>query len=177
MTATMGLLQPESGLLFWMTLAFGTVFFLVAKFGFPVIVKTLDDRKNYIDSSLVAARKARQQLSEIEASKRMMLTEAEAERANLLRAATAEHERILSEAREQAAKEHARLVAEARTEAETVREAILQDARQQVAMLAVAITEKMLRRELQDKTSQAVLAEQLLAEYEHPKNRTTWTPD
>ena len=107
----------------------------------------------------------------------MMLMEAEAERTNLLRTASAEHERILSEARDQAAKERVRLVAEARAEAEAEREVILQDARRQVAMLAVEITEKMLRRELQDKTSQTVLAEQLLDEIEHPKNRTTWTPD
>lgn len=173
----MGLLQPESGLLFWMTLAFGAVFFLVAKFGFPVIVKAIDDRKHYIDSSLAAARKARQQLSEVETEKRKMLMEAEAERANLLRATSAEHERILSEARDQATEERVRLMAEARAEAEAERETILQDARRQVAMLAVAITEKILRRELQDKTSQTVLAEQLLDEIEHPKNRMTWTPD
>ncbi|GAA6256184.1 F0F1 ATP synthase subunit B [Bacteroides sp. f07] len=173
----MGLLQPESGLLFWMTLAFGTVFFLVAKFGFPVIVKAIDDRKHYIDSSLVAARKARQQLSEVETEKRMMLMEAEAERAGILRAAAGEQERLLSEAREQAAKERARLVADARAEAEAEREAILRDARQQVALLAVAVTEKMLRRELQDRTAQAALAGQLLDEIEHSKYGTTCTPD
>lgn len=173
----MGLLQPESGLLFWMTLAFGTVFFLVAKFGFPVIVKAIDDRKHYIDSSLVAAQKARQQLSEVETEKRMMLMEAEAERAGILRAAAGEQERLLSEAREQAAKERARLVAEAHAEAEAEREAILRDARQQVALLAVAVTEKMLRRELQDRTAQTALAGQLLDEIEHSKCGTTCTPD
>lgn len=143
----MGLLQPESGLLFWMTLAFGAVFFLVAKFGFPVIVKAIDDRKHYIDSSLDAARKARQQLSEVETEKRMMRMEAEAERADILRTAAEERERMLTEAR------------------------------QQVALLAVAVTEKMLRCELQDKTSQTALAERLLDEIERPKNRTTCTPD
>lgn len=173
----MGLLQPESGLLFWMTLAFGAVFFLVAKFGFPVIVKAIDDRKHYIDSSFDAARKARQQLSEVETEKRMMRMEAEAERADILRTAAEERERMLTEAREQAAGERARLVAEARAEAEAEREAILRDARQQVALLAVAVTEKMLRRELQDKTSQTALAERLLDEIERPKNRTTCTPD
>lgn len=173
----MGLLQPESGLLFWMTLAFGAVFLLVAKFGFPVIVKAIDDRKHYIDSSLEAARKARRQLSEVETEKRMMRMEAEAERANLLRAAAAEHERMLAEARARAAEERTRLVAEARAEAEAEREAILRDARQQVALLAVAVTEKMLRCELRDRESQTALAERLLDEIERPKNRMSCTPD
>lgn len=173
----MGLLQPEAGLLFWMTLAFGAVFLLVAKFGFPVIVKAIDDRKHYIDASLDAARKARRQLSEVETEKRMMRMEAETERADILRTAAEERERILSEARAHAAEEHACLVAKARAEAEAEREAILRDARQQVALLAVTVTEKMLRRELQDTASQTVLAGQLLDEIERPKNRTTWRPD
>ena len=123
----MGLLQPESGLLFWMTLAFGAVFFLVAKFGFPVIVKAIDDRKHYIDSSLDAARKARQQLSEVETEKRMMRMEAEAERADILRTAAEERERMLTEAREQAAGERARLVAEARAAVPAEQEPALED--------------------------------------------------
>ena len=77
----------------------------------------------------------------------------------------------MDEARKQAAAERARLVAEARAEAETEREAILRDARQQVALLAVAITEKMLRCELQDKSAQTALAEQLLDEIGNPKMR------
>lgn len=173
----MGLLQPESGLLFWMTLSFGTVFLLVAKFGFPVIIKAIDDRKHYIDSSLAAAREARQQLSEIETRKNMMQAEAEAERANVLRTAAEERERMLAEAREQATVERTRLVSEARAEAQTERESILRDARQQVALLAIAVTEKMLRHELQDKTSQSVLVEQLLDEIEQQKTQTTCTPD
>lgn len=109
----MGLLQPETGLLFWMVLAFGIVFFLVAKFGFPVIIKAIDSRKEYVDSSLSAARKARQQLSELETERRMMRMEAEAERSDILRTASEERERMMDEARKQAAAERARLVAEA----------------------------------------------------------------
>ena len=41
----MGLLTPDPGLLFWMVVVFGIVFFLLAKFGFPVIIKMVDDRK------------------------------------------------------------------------------------------------------------------------------------
>ena len=33
----MGLLTPEPGLIFWMIIIFGVVFFLLAKYGFPVI--------------------------------------------------------------------------------------------------------------------------------------------
>ena len=41
----MSLLVPDSGLLFWMLLSFGIVFFVLAKYGFPVIVKMVNERK------------------------------------------------------------------------------------------------------------------------------------
>ena len=44
----MSLLVPDSGLLFWMLLSFGIVFFVLAKYGFPVIVKMVNERKEYI---------------------------------------------------------------------------------------------------------------------------------
>ena len=54
----MSLLVPDSGLLFWMVLSFGIVFFVLAKFGFPIITKMVDERKQYIDHSLIVAKEA-----------------------------------------------------------------------------------------------------------------------
>ena len=58
------ILSPDLGLLFWMFLAFLIVFALVAKYGFPVIIKMVEDRKNYIDESLKKAREEGQKLLE-----------------------------------------------------------------------------------------------------------------
>ena len=46
----MSLLTPDSGLLFWMVIVFGIVFVILAKYGFPVITRMVDERKQYIDS-------------------------------------------------------------------------------------------------------------------------------
>lgn len=51
----MGLLTPDPGTLFWMVIIFGIVFFILAKYAFPVITGMVDKRKQYIDSSLEAA--------------------------------------------------------------------------------------------------------------------------
>ena len=58
----MGLLTPDPGTLFWMVIIFGIVFFILAKYAFPVITGMVDKRKQYIDSSLEAARQANEQL-------------------------------------------------------------------------------------------------------------------
>ena len=62
----MSLLTPDPGLLFWMLISFGIVFFVLAKFGFPVIVKMVEDRKAYIDQSLEAAKQANERLKGIQ---------------------------------------------------------------------------------------------------------------
>ena len=72
----MGLLTPDPGLLFWMVITFGVVFFILAKYGFPVILKTVEDRKAYIDNSLKAAREANEQLANVKVEGEKILAQA-----------------------------------------------------------------------------------------------------
>lgn len=109
----MGLLQPEAGLLFWMTLAFAVVFILLAKFGFPVILRSIDSRKEFIDSSLDAAREAERKLVGLRAEGDAILEKAARERTELLREAAATREQLLREARRKADEEGERIVAAA----------------------------------------------------------------
>ena len=105
----MGLLQPEAGLLFWMTLAFAVVFVLLARYGFPTILRAIDSRKEYIDSSLDAAREAERRLEGIRAESDRMRDEAEKQRAEILREAAETRERLVREAKAKAEEEGARL--------------------------------------------------------------------
>ena len=50
--------MPESGLLFWMTIVFIIVFLVLLKWGFPSIIKMVNDRKAFIDDSLRKAHEA-----------------------------------------------------------------------------------------------------------------------
>jgi len=61
----MALLTPDSGLLFWMLISFGIVVFVLAKYGFPIILKMVEDRKAYIEESLLMAEKARIELQQV----------------------------------------------------------------------------------------------------------------
>ena len=167
----MGLLQPEAGVLFWMTLAFAVVFIVLARYGFPVIVRAIEERKAYIDRSLEEARAAERKLRELDAEGQAVRAAAERERGRILREAAETRDALLAEARRKADEEGARIVAAAREKAEGEREAILQDARHQVALLSIAITETMLRERLDDEASQTRLAEKMLDEMESRSER------
>ena len=61
----MNLITPDSGLLFWMVLIFGIVFFILAKCGFPAITGMVDERNKHIDESLRLAEEAQVRMSKL----------------------------------------------------------------------------------------------------------------
>ena len=83
----MSLLLPDSGLLFWMFLSFGIVFVILAKYGFPVIIKMVEGRKTYIDQSLEVAREANAQLSKLKEEGDALVAAANKEQGRILREA------------------------------------------------------------------------------------------
>ena len=108
----MGLLTPDPGLLFWMIIVFGAVFFILAKYGFPVIIKMVDDRKAYIDNSLKSAREANERLANIKKESELILAEAHDEQARILTQAAETADRIVKAAQERAFAEGERLMGE-----------------------------------------------------------------
>lgn len=68
---------PDFGLLFWMFITFLVVLVVVGKFGFPAIVKMVEERKAYIDESLNKAREANEKLANIQAESEQILKKPE----------------------------------------------------------------------------------------------------
>ena len=98
----MSLITPDFGLLFWMTLIFGIVFFVLAKFGFPVITDMVRKRKERIDQSIADARAIEARMAALAEEQRQMLDEARKEQSAILKEASETKARILAEAKEQA---------------------------------------------------------------------------
>ena len=159
----MSLLTPDSGLLFWMVIVFGIVFVILAKYGFPVITRMVDERKQYIDKSL-AAREANEQLANIKADSEMILAKAHEEQARILNEAVATRERILKEAKTQAQVEGQKLLDEAKKQIQAEKDSAISDIRRQVAVLSVDIAEKVLRKNLDDEKEQMEMIDRLLDE-------------
>ena len=164
----MSLLVPDSGLLFWMLLSFGIVFFVLAKYGFPVIVKMVNERKEYIDRSLVVAKEANEQLANLKAEGETIMAKAHEEQARILNEAAATRDRIIKEAKEQARIEGDKMMEEVKRQAE--KEDAIRDIRRQVAVLSVDIAEKVLRKNLDDENKQTAMIDRLLDELTVSKN-------
>lgn len=166
----MDLLIPDSGLLFWMTIVFIIVFLILWKWGFPVIVKMVNDRKEYIDGSLKKAREANEKLANIQKEGELLLQQAREQQAKILKDASATRDAIVEKAQDKARDEGARIIADAKTEIQNEKRAAIRDIRNQVAELSVQIAEKILREKLSGDKEQNELIDRLLDEVSSTDN-------
>ena len=158
----MSLITPDFGLFFWMTVVFLVVLFILWKYGFPVIVKMVDERKAFIDESLRKAHEANERLANIQKEGESILQEAREKQAQILKEAAETRDAIVEKAQDKARAEGARLLDDARAAIEQEKKAAIADIRKQVATLSVEIAEKVLRQNLRDDKSQMDLIERML---------------
>jgi F-type H+-transporting ATPase subunit b len=158
------ILTPDVGLLVWMLLAFLVVFLILTKFGFPVITKMVEDRKNFIEESLRNAHEANQKLANIQSEGEAILKDAREQQAAILKDAMATRDNIIKEARNKAQVEGAKLVEEAKAQILVEKENALRDIRSTVAELSVEIAEKVMRNKLKGEGEQEQLIERMLDE-------------
>lgn len=160
----MSLITPDFGLLFWMAIVFLVVLGILWKFGFPVIVNMVNNRKAYIDESLRKAHEANEKLANIKAESEVLLQEAREKQAQILKEATATRDAIVQKAQDKAHEEGNRLLSEAKIEIENQKRAAISDIRKQVATLSVEIAEKILREKLSSDKTQMDLIDRMLDE-------------
>jgi F-type H+-transporting ATPase subunit b len=160
----MNLLTPEFGLLIWTLLAFLAVFYILAKFAWPPIMKGLKDREQGISNSLATAEKVRAEMMQLKNENEILLARAREERAEILKEARAMKDKIVNEARDQAKVEAGKIIVDAQAAIETQKMAALTDIKNQVGHMVVEISEKILRRELTNKPEQENYIKQLAEE-------------
>jgi F-type H+-transporting ATPase subunit b len=159
-----GLLSVSYGTVFWATVAFLVVLFLLKKFAWGPILKSLDERSQGIENALNEAERARQEMSKLQAGNEQLLRQARDERDRILTEAKALKDSIVSDARTKASEETTRMITAARVEIENQKKAAITELKNQVATLSVDIAEKLTREKLNDGERQKALNESLIAE-------------
>lgn len=160
----MDLLIPDVGLLFWMVVVFGLLFFILSKFAWKPITESLKEREDDIQKALDMAEKTRVEMAKLQADNQKLLAEARAERDAILRGAKETADRLVAEARDKATEEGKQIIEKTRVELQSERQAMVAQVKREVIDLSLDIAEKVLRKELSDKKSQEELVKSLVAE-------------
>ncbi|MGM9773677.1 MAG: F0F1 ATP synthase subunit B [Candidatus Egerieousia sp.] len=160
----MSLLVPDSGLLFWMLISFGIVFFILAKFAFPFITKSVENRRNYVETSLKEARQAEVKLAKVKEEGDEIVASANKEQGRLLRIASEQRDKIIAEAKNKASVAAQKELDAAREQITKEREDAIIALRREVAVLSCDIAEKVVREQLSDKDRQMAMIDRMLEE-------------
>ena len=160
----MQLINPGFGLIFWMTLAFLIVFFVLKKFAWKPILASLKEREDSIEDALKAAEEAKKEMATLKAANEELLREAREERDAMLADARKIKDQIVGEAREKANREEGVIVENAREQINSEKQAALIELKNLIATYSIEIAEKVLREELSDAKKQQAYANKLVKE-------------
>lgn len=160
----MELVTPEIGLVFWTTVSFAILLFILGKFAWKPILGALTERENFIEDALRKAEAAKEKMSRLTSENEALLKQARAERDVILHEAKKVKDQIISDAKEAAHTEGARQIELARVEINNLKAIAMADVKNQVATLSLEIAEKVLRKQFEDQQKQDELVSQLLKE-------------
>jgi F-type H+-transporting ATPase subunit b len=160
----MGLLTPGLGLMVWNLIGFLILLFILGKFAWKPILKSLKERETGIADSLATAERVKAEMAQLKSENEALLAKAREERAQLLKEARDTKDKIINEAKEQAKIEANKIIVDASAAIQQQKMAALTDVKNQVGALVIEVAEKVLRRELTDKPQQENYIKQLTGE-------------
>lgn len=153
----MALITPSFGLIFWMLLGFGLLFFILKKFAWPFITNTIAAREHRIESQLMEAEKVRQDMANLKSEHQVLLVQAKEERDQILADARKMRDKLYEEAKEKANNEAKAIVEEAKKAIHFEKMKAMTDIKNEIANMSIEIAEKILREELSDQNKQEAL--------------------
>ncbi|MDE6143304.1 MAG: F0F1 ATP synthase subunit B [Muribaculaceae bacterium] len=163
----MELFTPDFGLVFWMFVAFMILFFVLWKWGWPMILKNMDERADTIDKGVEYAREAKAQLDSARADAQKYIEEAQKKQAEMLRDAARMKSEIIEEAKKEASEEAKKVMEAAKVSIEQSRKEAELQFRDEVSKFSLEIAEKMVKSQLKDDKAQNELVNKLLDEIEN----------
>lgn len=144
----MELLQPGLGLILWNLIGFLIVLFVLGKFAWKPIVKSLKEREQGIADALGTAEKVKAEMAHLKSENEALLAKAREERATILKEAKDAGDKMAAEAKEKAKAEYDRIIADAQSTIEQQKNAAIVEVKNMIGKMVVEVTEKVIRREL-----------------------------
>ena len=162
----MELITPDFGLLFWMTLAFGIVFFILAKFAFPVINGMLKKREEEINNALELAERTHKEMEQLQSNNEVLLQQAREERDKILNEAKQISDKFIEDAKVKANEEKDRIIESAKETIEHEKMAATMEIKNQIADISIKVAEKIIGKNLDSDKEQLDYINRLLQEIE-----------
>jgi F-type H+-transporting ATPase subunit b len=162
----MELITPSFGLIIWMLIGFGLLFFILKKFAWPVITRMISEREDFITQQLAKAELVREEMKNLQSEHQQLLIEAKDERDKILADARLMVTKMNDDAKIRCAKETDTMLAEARHAIGNEKMRALTEIKNEIANLSIEVAEKILGEELKEPTRQEELIKKWVGELE-----------
>jgi F-type H+-transporting ATPase subunit b len=156
------LIEPGIGLIFWTSITFLLLLFILGKYAWKPILNAVKTREENIKNALTSAEKALNDMRELRSNNEKILNEARAERDSMLKEARETKEAIVAEAKHKAQAEADRIMTSTREQIQNEKNAAVAELKNQVAVLSIEIAEKILKSELSNDEKQKALVSNLM---------------
>lgn len=156
------LIEPGIGLIFWTSLTFLLLLFILGKFAWKPILTAIKTREKRIETALASAESALKDMRELKSANEIILTQARTERDQMLKEARETKDNIIAEAKQKAQVEQDRILKSAREQITNEKNAAISELKNQVAVLSIEIAEKILKSELSNDEKQKALVSNLM---------------
>ena len=150
----MDLVTPDIGLIFWTTVSFIILYFILAKYAWKPILGAVNDREKSIKDALSAAEKAKEEMASLKSDNEKILNEAKLQREALLKEAREIKSKIISDAQNEATEKANKLIEAAKTAIDNEKSSAMKELKNTVVDLSLNIAEKLLSKELDNKDKQ-----------------------
>ncbi|MBO6201296.1 F0F1 ATP synthase subunit B [Epilithonimonas sp. JDS] len=154
--------QFSSGLFIIQSIIFLALLFLLGKFAWKPILKSIDERETSIIDALNQAKLAKQEMAQLKEDNERILREARAERDGILKEARDMKDKIVNQAKDSAKVEGEKMIEAARQSIQTEKNAAMADIKTQIGTLSVSIAENILKEKLDNDGAQNALVENIL---------------
>lgn len=154
----------STGLFIMQTVIFIILIFLLRKFAWKPILNSVNEREEGIRSALRAAEDAKAEMQNLKAQNENLLAEARAERDALMKEAREIKEKMIADAKSEAASQGQKMIEQAKATIEGEKNAALAELKAQISTISLDIAEKLLKEELSNKEAQTKLVERMLGD-------------
>ena len=154
--------QFSSGLFIIQSIIFLILLFVLGKFAWKPILKSIDERETSIIDALNQAKLAKQEMAQLKEDNERILREARAERDGILKEAREMKDKIVNEAKDSAKVEGEKMISAARQSIQSEKNAAMADIKTQIGTLSVNIAENILKEKLNNDGAQNALVENIL---------------
>lgn len=161
----MDLITPSFGIIFWQTITFGCVLFILRKFAWKPIIAIIKSREAALSKAMQSLENARQDADRIIKNNEESVKKVSLESDKIIKEALDIRDKILNEASSNAQKISDDLIASAKDEIEKEKKAVMLNMKSHILAMSVKMAETLIRKELDNDYEQQKLLDNILNEH------------